>query len=117
MQTEQDQIRAYRAQVLNADTLEALQSIAVQMIGHAEGFDGDDARADLLDYLSEWELDAMRREFNDDEAAADAPVFAFDGAYFTLPDGLDANIDDPACCDWLRSAPIGAEFNGCKRIA
>ena len=63
MQTELDQIRAYRAQVLNADTLKALQSIAVQMIGHAEGFDDDDARADLLDYLSEWDFDAQRRAF------------------------------------------------------
>lgn len=63
MQTEQDQIRAYRAQVLNADTLEQLQAIAVQMIGHCEGFDDDDARADLLDYLSEWDFDLQRRQY------------------------------------------------------
>jgi hypothetical protein len=57
------QIRAYRERVLNADTLEQIQALAVEIIGHCEGLiDDDDARSDLLDYLAEWQSDCERAE-------------------------------------------------------
>lgn len=63
LKIELQEIRQYREQVLNADTIEELQQIADQMIGHHEGFFDDDARIDLLDYLSEWDFDAQRRQW------------------------------------------------------
>lgn len=55
-----DQIRAYRERVLNADTIEELKTLAVEIIGHSEGFTDDDARECLLDYLAEWQDDFTR---------------------------------------------------------
>ena len=53
-------IGAYRDRVLDADTLQALQALADEIIGHHDGFNDDDARIDLLDYLAEWQGDVTR---------------------------------------------------------
>lgn len=44
-------------------------------------------------------------------------MFTFDGKTYTLAEMLAVNQDDPACIEWLHTAKVGDQFNGCECIA
>jgi len=48
------------------------------------------------------------------------PAFEVDGVAYDLTSMLEANRDDECLCDWLHTAPIGAQFPAfveCRRVA